>query len=163
VSIARDQGEGRYVLIRGTEPRLNSVLIDGERIPAPESETRQVQLDAVPAPERSGDSPLPGQSSHLGNVAVWYEKAGFSARAAWNFHGKYIDAVGASAAGDVFYDNHTQLDLSFGQRLARNFRLYTDLLNLTNAPLRYYEGTWDRPIQEEYYRWWLLFGVKANF
>jgi len=36
-------------------------------------------------------------------------------------------------------------------------------LNLTNAPLRYYEGTWDRPIQEEYYRWWLLFGVKANF
>jgi TonB-dependent receptor len=49
ISIARDQGEGRYVLVRGTEARLNSVLIDGERIPAPEGATRQVQLDAVPA------------------------------------------------------------------------------------------------------------------
>src|SRR5262245_22438220 len=48
-SIARDQGEGRYVLIRGTEPRLNSMMIDGERIPAPEGELRQVALDAIPA------------------------------------------------------------------------------------------------------------------
>jgi outer membrane receptor protein involved in Fe transport len=49
ISIARDQDEGRYVLVRGTEPRLNSMLIDGERIPAPEGDVRQVQLDAVPA------------------------------------------------------------------------------------------------------------------
>jgi len=49
ISITRDQGEGRYVLIRGTEPRLNSMLIDGERIPAPEGDVRQIQLDAVPA------------------------------------------------------------------------------------------------------------------
>jgi hypothetical protein len=44
VSIARDQGEGRYILIRGTEARLNSVMIDGERIPSPE-DTRQIMLD----------------------------------------------------------------------------------------------------------------------
>ncbi|MEZ5286887.1 MAG: TonB-dependent receptor plug domain-containing protein [Vicinamibacterales bacterium] len=49
VSITRDQGEGRYVLVRGTEPRLNSMMIDGERIPAPEGDARQVALDAVPA------------------------------------------------------------------------------------------------------------------
>ncbi len=29
VSITRDQGEGRYVLVRGTEARLNSMMIDG--------------------------------------------------------------------------------------------------------------------------------------
>ncbi|HQX81692.1 MAG TPA: carboxypeptidase-like regulatory domain-containing protein, partial [Vicinamibacterales bacterium] len=49
VSIARDQGEGRYVLVRGTEARLNSMQIDGERIPAPEGGARQVALDAIPA------------------------------------------------------------------------------------------------------------------
>jgi hypothetical protein len=59
---------------------------------------------------------LPGQSSHLGNLALWYEKAGFA-----------------------------------------------DFLNLTNAPLRYYEGVTTRPIQEEYYRWWASFGVRMNF
>jgi hypothetical protein len=29
----------------------------------------------------------------------------------------------------------------------------------SEAP-RYYRGTPDRPDQEEYYRWWALFGVK---
>jgi TonB-dependent receptor len=114
-------------------------------------------------PDRTGDATLPGQSSHLGNVSVWWEKWGFSSRVSWNFHGKYIDAVGASAAGDVYYDDHTQLDFNVSQRLTKNIRVYADFLNLGNAPLRYYEGTWDRPIQEEYYRWWTMFGVKVNF
>jgi TonB-dependent receptor len=49
VSIERDQGEGRYVLIRGTESRLNSMMLNGDRIPAPEGEIRSVALDVVPA------------------------------------------------------------------------------------------------------------------
>jgi TonB-dependent receptor len=114
-------------------------------------------------PDRGEDSTLPGQSSRLGNLALWYEKAGFSARSSWNFHGKYIDAVGDSAATDVYYDNHVQWDLSFSQRLTRQARAYVDVLNLTNAPLRYYEGSTNRPIQEEYYRSWVTFGVKFNF
>ena len=49
VSIQRDQGEGRYVLVRGTEARLNSMMIDGERIPSPEGDIRSVALDVIPA------------------------------------------------------------------------------------------------------------------
>lgn len=115
-------------------------------------------------PGREGeDARLPGQSSHLGNLSLWYEKYGFSAKASWNFHGKYIDAVGETAAEDVYYDNHTQLDVSLSQRLTRRMRVYADFLNLTNAPLRYYLGVPTRPIQEEYYKWWAMFGVKMNF
>ncbi len=114
-------------------------------------------------PDRTVDSTLPGQSSRLGNLALWYEKAGFSARSSWNFHGKYVDAVGDSASTDVYYDNHVQWDLSFSQKVLRQARVYVDVLNLTNAPLRYYEGTSDRPIQQEYYRTWATFGVKVNF
>lgn len=114
-------------------------------------------------PDRAATSTLPGQSSHLGNFAVWYEHSGFSARSSWNFHGKYVDAVGAAAATDVYYDNHTQWDLSLSQQVLRRVRVFADVLNLTNAPLRYFEGTTNRPIQEEYYRWWASFGVKVNF
>jgi TonB-dependent receptor len=114
-------------------------------------------------PDRAGVSTLPGQSSRLGNLAVSYDKGGFLARSSWNFHGRYVDAVGDSAATDVYYDNHVQWDLSFSQRLLRQARAYVDVLNLTNAPLRYYEGTTSRPIQEEYYRPWVTFGVKFNF
>src|SRR4029078_5259332 len=49
VTITKDQGEGRYVSVRGTEPRLNAMMIDGERIPAPDPQLRQVALDVVPS------------------------------------------------------------------------------------------------------------------
>jgi TonB-dependent receptor len=114
-------------------------------------------------PDRAGSSTLPGQSAHLGNVALWYEKRGFSGRSSWNFHGRYVDAVGAAAARDVYYDDHVQWDLNFSQQIVRQARAFVDVLNLTNAPLRYYEGVTTRPIQEEYYRWWATFGVKVNF
>lgn len=49
ISITKDQGEGRYVNIRGTEPRLNSMMIDGQRIPSPDPLIRQVALDVIPS------------------------------------------------------------------------------------------------------------------
>ena len=49
ISITKDQGEGRFVNIRGTDARLNSMMINGERIPAPDPLQRQVALDVVPS------------------------------------------------------------------------------------------------------------------
>jgi TonB-dependent receptor len=49
VSLERDEGEGKYVQIRGTEPRLNNVTINGVSVPSPEGVVRNIKLDAVPA------------------------------------------------------------------------------------------------------------------
>lgn len=49
VNIARDQGEGRYVLVRGLAPQFTNVSINGEQIPSPEADVRYVALDAIPA------------------------------------------------------------------------------------------------------------------
>jgi TonB-dependent receptor len=49
VSLVTDQGEGRYVTIRGVSPKLNNITVDGQAIGAPEAKSRQVALDAVPA------------------------------------------------------------------------------------------------------------------
>ncbi|OYT91137.1 MAG: TonB-dependent receptor [Burkholderiales bacterium PBB3] len=49
VSVQRDQGEGRYVSIRGLGPDLNSVTINGSLVPAPEASRRGVALDTLPA------------------------------------------------------------------------------------------------------------------
>jgi len=48
VSLERDEGEGKYVQIRGTEPRLSNVTVDGLHLPSPEG-VRNVKLDAIPA------------------------------------------------------------------------------------------------------------------
>ncbi len=47
VTLERDEGEGKYVQIRGTEPRLSNVTIDGVNVPSPESGVRQIKLDTV--------------------------------------------------------------------------------------------------------------------
>jgi TonB-dependent receptor len=49
VTLERDEGEGKYVQVRGTEPRLTNVTVDGVEIPAPEDNVRQVKLDTVPS------------------------------------------------------------------------------------------------------------------
>jgi TonB-dependent receptor len=48
VSIERDQGEGRFVTIRGLAPDLNSVYINGVNIPSSEPGGRAVALDVLP-------------------------------------------------------------------------------------------------------------------
>ena len=47
VTIERDEGEGKYVQIRGTEPRLNNVTVDGVTIPSPETGVRYIKLDTI--------------------------------------------------------------------------------------------------------------------
>ena len=47
VSVERDEGEAKYVQIRGTEPRLSNTMVDGVTIPSPESGVRQIKLDTI--------------------------------------------------------------------------------------------------------------------
>jgi TonB-dependent receptor len=49
VSLERDEGEGKYVQIRGTEPRLSSLTINGVNVPSVEVTVRNVKMDAIPA------------------------------------------------------------------------------------------------------------------
>ena len=48
VTLERDEGEGKYVQVRGTEPRLTNTTIDGVNIASAET-VRQVKLDIIPA------------------------------------------------------------------------------------------------------------------
>jgi len=53
VSLERDEGEGKYVQVRGLEPRFTNVTIDGVHIPSVsgtnEGFGRQIKLDAFPS------------------------------------------------------------------------------------------------------------------
>ncbi len=48
VTVDDDQGEGRYVVIRGLEPALAAVRINGQDAAAPETDTREVKVDTIP-------------------------------------------------------------------------------------------------------------------
>ena len=49
VALYRIEGEGVYIQVRGTEPRLTNVTVDNITLPAPEPAVRQVRLDVIPA------------------------------------------------------------------------------------------------------------------
>ena len=49
VAVQRDQGEGRYVTVRGLGPDLNAVTINDALVPSPEAGRRAVALDVLPA------------------------------------------------------------------------------------------------------------------
>ena len=49
ISVERDQGEGRFVRVRGLGADLNSVTINGTLVPAPESDRRAVAMDVLPS------------------------------------------------------------------------------------------------------------------
>jgi TonB-dependent receptor len=47
VNVLNDQGEGRFIAVRGLDPSLNSSSVNGVRVPSPEAGTRAVALDVV--------------------------------------------------------------------------------------------------------------------
>lgn len=47
VSLKYDQGEGRYVSIRGVDGSLNNVTVNGVQLGSPDPDTRQMPLDVV--------------------------------------------------------------------------------------------------------------------
>jgi len=106
------------------------------------------------------DVPLPGQAGNVANLAVSYEKGGFTGRVSMNYHGSYLDFLGEDDAHDIFYDDHIQWDISASQNLFGGIQLFMQAINLNNAPLRYYIGQTNRPVQREFYSWWIHGGVK---
>lgn len=49
ITLQRDQGEGRFVQLRGTPPELTNFNINGEQIPSPQGGVRYVGMDIIPA------------------------------------------------------------------------------------------------------------------
>ena len=49
LSVENDQGEGRYITVRGIDSNLNSTSFNGVILPSPEGDARKVALDVIPS------------------------------------------------------------------------------------------------------------------
>ena len=54
VNVQNDQGEGRFISIRGANPNFVTTTINGIRLPSPEADARQVPLDVIDSDILSG-------------------------------------------------------------------------------------------------------------
>lgn len=105
---------------------------------------------------------IPNQSKHIFNSALFYESNGFTARVAGNYKGESLAVVQGNPENYRWYDKNFTVDFSASYKLNPKLRFYVELNNLTNAPLRYYQGNTNRPEQTEYYALRGILGINYN-
>ncbi|MDQ8006127.1 MAG: TonB-dependent receptor [Pedobacter sp.] len=106
---------------------------------------------------------LPGTAPHMLNASLSWENSRFSARLSANYTAAYIDDLGGDAFGDAYYDKQFFLDANASVKVSKVARFFAEATNLTNQPLRYYQGTVNQTMQMEYYRPRYNLGVKFDF
>ncbi len=106
---------------------------------------------------------LPGSPEHTANASIYAEKKGLTIRLSYNYASSFIDELGESSYYDRFYDSVNYLDLNVNYTFKKKFNVYADVTNLTNQPLRYYQGDKDRTMQVEYYGPRFNAGFKVTF
>lgn len=106
---------------------------------------------------------LPGQAQHTANLALFYDANRFFARVTANYQDDFLNQLGADPDLDEYYDASFRIDLTTNYQITDNINVFVDAMNLTNTPLRYYLGTPDRTLQNEFYSWWGRIGVKLNY
>jgi TonB-dependent receptor len=103
VTLERDEGEGKYVQVRGTEPRLTNTSIDGVNIASAET-VRQVKLDIIPADlvesvqiNKTLEANMPGDGIG-GSVDLRTKSAGDRPTIALESTGGYTPIIGGRPA-----------------------------------------------------------------
>ncbi len=105
---------------------------------------------------------LPGTAKNMYNFSLSYETEKLVMRASLNHATDYLDELGGDSFEDRFYDKQTFLDFNASYAISKNWRIFVELNNLTNQPLRYYQGIAERTMQTEYYSRRMNFGVKFD-
>lgn len=110
---------------------------------------------------------MQGTPEHTANASLYFKKWGVNVRLSWNYASSFLDEMGEVKELDRHYDSVNYLDLnaSYDWSVLRDSKLtfFAELKNMTNQPLRYYQGEKDRTMQVEYYGMTMNFGVKFSF
>lgn len=114
---------------------------------------------------RAGNIPLAFQSKNVGNVQIFYEKYGITARAAFNYRSSYLDTLGAGTAAspDQYTDGNGQLDIHIGYQVTEQVTVFGDAANLTDAPWRRFANSPAYLIERERYGPAFRGGVQVHF
>ncbi|MHA7942703.1 TonB-dependent receptor [Formosa sp. 3Alg 14/1] len=112
--------------------------------------------------EERDDLDLPQTAPNMFNASLGYTSKYFSLRLSGNYSDAYIDEIGGRAFEDRYYDEQFFLDFNARANITKQLSFYVDVNNITNQPLRYYQGSSERTMQMEYYQARVTFGLKYD-
>lgn len=129
-------------------------------------------------PGRSKAQAMTEQTPLLYNIALFYEKYGFSARLGLNYNGPYLKELNLASVQqpdgsmsllhkdanfDIFKGENYSLDFLASYEFKKYYTVYIELANLLDYPDLVYRGKKERPIRTEYYRQRGQIGFKYEF
>ncbi|RYY63162.1 MAG: TonB-dependent receptor [Chitinophagaceae bacterium] len=110
---------------------------------------------------------LPGAAPNIWNASLSYENPKLTVRLSGNYTSSYVDdsddaGYGADSFNDRYYSHQFFLDANASYAFTKKWRVFAEANNLTNQPLRYYQGTKGYTAQTEYYGPKFNLGVKFD-
>ena len=136
VAAANDQGEGRYVVIRGLDPNLAAVRINGQSAAAPEPEGRQVKLDDIPSGLVGQVTVIKNQTADLDANAI-AGAVDIKTLSAFDRKGTFFTSRFAAGHYELNDKSPTEADATFGTRFGadKNFGVVLSI-NASRRPIR---------------------------
>ena len=139
--------------------------LDGFGVVANASQTSSSVTAPDTAEGGSGTMALPGLSRRVASLTLYYEKAGFSARAAERYRSDFIGEVSTNT-GDrqlTYINGEKVLDLQFGYEIqsgpAKGLSFLLEMNNVNDAHFKRYRKTKDNVIEDTRYGRTVLFGL----
>lgn len=128
--------------------------------------TRSEQTIEVGGQKRFTD--LVSMPSLRGTAGLYYDSPRWNVLLYGDYHDPYLFRVGgqrtgASGTGDQFVDDHLTLNLRMEYKLTQQFEISAEVRNLTDSPLRFYEGTAQRQTYREFTGRFMYVGLHLFF
>ncbi|MEC5146489.1 TonB-dependent receptor [Chitinophaga sp. 180180018-2] len=113
----------------------------------------EVNVPRTGASRVSDKTSLPNQSKHLFNSILFYERKGLMIRIAGNYRGASVETLNQQLGKDfyIWTDKNFTVDASATVSITPKVKLFAELNNITNEPLRTYMGDKRRIASTEWY------------
>ena len=103
------------------------------------------------------------QPDTIGNVALFYTTGRFEARLAASYRDSYLEGIGGEVSEDVYFSDHTQVDLKLTFNATDNLSIFGEVQNTNDESRREYQGRTSRLFADEIYSWTALVGATFAF
>jgi TonB-dependent receptor len=103
------------------------------------------------------------QPDTIANVALYYAIGRFEARLAATYRDAYLEGIGDDVTEDVYFGEHTQVDLKLTFDASDNLSIFGEMQNINDESRREYQGISSRLFADEIYSWTALVGATYAF
>ena len=109
------------------------------------------------------DLPFFRQPDTLANVALFWGFGRFEVRVAATHRDEYLQGIGGDTTEDVYFAEHTQVDLKLAYDASDNLSIFAVVQNINDESRGEFQGVSSRLFADEIYSWTGLVGWTYKF